>query len=132
MALGAERAHVLALVVRQGLSMALVGTAIGVAGAVALSRWIEGLLFGVNADRSDRRSRPVVATLLGGRARRLLRAGVARDARRSDYGAAIRIVARADFESRSAPFGGLGRPEPVEGRIDSAAPWFAALISSSR
>jgi putative ABC transport system permease protein len=49
MALGAEARHVLGLVVRQGLSMALIGTAIGVAGAVALSRWIEALLFGVSA-----------------------------------------------------------------------------------
>jgi putative ABC transport system permease protein len=48
-ALGAERRHVLGLVVRQGLSMAAIGTAIGIAGAVALSRWIEGLLFGVTA-----------------------------------------------------------------------------------
>ena len=47
MALGADGRHVLALVVRQGLSMALVGTAIGVAGALALSRWIQDLLFGV-------------------------------------------------------------------------------------
>jgi len=49
MALGAEARHVLGLVVRQGLSMALVGTAIGVAGAVALSRWVQALLFGVTA-----------------------------------------------------------------------------------
>jgi putative ABC transport system permease protein len=47
MALGADRRHVLALVVRQGLSMALAGTAIGVAGALALSRTVEDLLFGV-------------------------------------------------------------------------------------
>jgi putative ABC transport system permease protein len=49
MALGAESRHVLGLVVRQGLSMAAVGTAIGVAGAFALSRWIQALLFGVTA-----------------------------------------------------------------------------------
>lgn len=49
MALGAERRHVLALVVRQGLSMALAGTAIGVAGALALSRTVQDLLFGVKA-----------------------------------------------------------------------------------
>jgi ABC-type antimicrobial peptide transport system permease subunit len=49
MALGADQRRVLALVVRQGLSMAIIGTAIGVAGALALSRWIEGLLFGVTA-----------------------------------------------------------------------------------
>jgi putative ABC transport system permease protein len=46
-ALGADRRHVVGLIVRQGLSMAAVGTLIGVAGAVALSRWIEGLLFRV-------------------------------------------------------------------------------------
>jgi putative ABC transport system permease protein len=48
-ALGAERRHVLGMIVRQGLSMALVGTAIGVGGAIALSRWIQSLLFGVTA-----------------------------------------------------------------------------------
>jgi putative ABC transport system permease protein len=48
-ALGAEQRHVLGLVMRQGLSMALLGTAIGVAGSVALSRSIQGLLFGVTA-----------------------------------------------------------------------------------
>jgi putative ABC transport system permease protein len=48
-ALGADRRHVLGLVVRQGLSMAALGTAIGIAGAVALSRSIEGLLFGVSS-----------------------------------------------------------------------------------
>ena len=48
-ALGVEQRHVPGLVVRQGLTMALLGTAIGVAGSVALSRWIQGLLFGVTA-----------------------------------------------------------------------------------
>jgi putative ABC transport system permease protein len=63
MALGAEARHVLGLVVRQGLSMAIIGAAIGVAGAVAVSRWIEGLLFGVTAtDPATLAS--VVATLL--------------------------------------------------------------------
>jgi len=49
MALGAEQRHVIGLVVKQGLSMAALGTAIGVAGALALSRWVQGLLFGVTA-----------------------------------------------------------------------------------
>ena len=49
MALGAEQRHVIGMVIRQGLSMALVGTAIGVGGALALSRWIQSLLFGVTA-----------------------------------------------------------------------------------
>ena len=47
MALGAERRHVLALVVRQGLSMAVLGTVVGLAAALALSRSIESLLFRV-------------------------------------------------------------------------------------
>ena len=62
-ALGAEQRHVLGLVVRQGLSMALVGTAIGVAGSIALSRWIQGLLFGVTAT-DPMTFVAVVATLL--------------------------------------------------------------------
>ena len=49
MALGAQPRHVLRLVVRQGLSMAMIGTAIGVAGAFALSRSVQSLLFGVTA-----------------------------------------------------------------------------------
>jgi len=49
MALGAQRGSVIGMVVRQGFAMALVGSAIGVAGAVALSRWIQGLLFNVTA-----------------------------------------------------------------------------------
>ena len=63
MALGAEGRHVLGLVVRQGLSMAVVGTVIGVAGAVALSRWIQALLFGVTAT-DPATFAAVVATLL--------------------------------------------------------------------
>ena len=63
-ALGAERRHVLGLVVRQGLSMAALGTVLGVGGAIAVSRWIEGLLFGVTAtDPTTIVS--VVAMLLG-------------------------------------------------------------------
>jgi putative ABC transport system permease protein len=63
MALGAEAHHVLGLVVRQGLSMALAGTAIGVAAAIALSHWIQGLLFGVTAT-DPMTLAAVVATLL--------------------------------------------------------------------
>jgi putative ABC transport system permease protein len=49
MALGAEPRHVRGLVVRQGLSTALAGMVLGLAGAVALSRLVQGLLFGVTA-----------------------------------------------------------------------------------
>src|SRR5262249_24901451 len=63
MALGAEGRHVLGLVVRQGLSMAVVGTVIGVAGSYALSRWIETLLSRVTAT-DPATSAGVAATLL--------------------------------------------------------------------
>jgi len=49
LALGARRGHVLALIVGQGLAMALAGTVAGLAGAAGLSRTIQGLLFGVKA-----------------------------------------------------------------------------------
>ncbi|HEU4593592.1 MAG TPA: ABC transporter permease [Pyrinomonadaceae bacterium] len=49
MALGAQPARVLMLVLRQGLLLTLVGIGIGVAGALALTRVMSSLLFGVEA-----------------------------------------------------------------------------------
>jgi putative ABC transport system permease protein len=49
MALGAERADVLRLVVRQGMTMTVIGLALGLTGAFLLSRVIAGLLYGVSA-----------------------------------------------------------------------------------
>ena len=48
-ALGATRANVLTLVVRQGLVLPLLGVAIGIPAAVALTRVIASRLFGVTA-----------------------------------------------------------------------------------
>jgi putative ABC transport system permease protein len=49
MALGARAADVRALVVGQALRMGAVGLAIGLAGALLVTRVLEGLLFGVTA-----------------------------------------------------------------------------------
>jgi ABC-type antimicrobial peptide transport system permease subunit len=49
MALGAEARDVLRLVVRQGMVLAIVGIALGIGGAIGLTRFIRSLLFGVSA-----------------------------------------------------------------------------------
>ncbi len=46
-ALGASRRRLAALVVREGLAVALVGVTIGLAGALAFARVLRGLLYGV-------------------------------------------------------------------------------------
>jgi len=47
MALGAQKGDVLRMVVGQGLKLALIGVAIGIAGALALTRFLSSLLYGV-------------------------------------------------------------------------------------
>lgn len=47
MALGARRMSVLSMVLRQGLQLVLIGLAIGLAGALVLTRLLSTLLFGV-------------------------------------------------------------------------------------
>jgi len=48
-ALGASRSDILGLILRQGLTLTAVGIAIGIAGAVAATRALITLLFGVSA-----------------------------------------------------------------------------------
>ncbi len=50
MALGAQRSDVLGLVVRQGMTLAAIGVAAGLAGAFSLTRVMAGLLFNVRPD----------------------------------------------------------------------------------
>ena len=48
MALGAKRTDVLRMVVRQGMTMTLIGLALGLIGVIALSRVMAGMLYGVS------------------------------------------------------------------------------------
>jgi putative ABC transport system permease protein len=64
MALGAQRKDVLALVVRQGMVMTLIGVGIGLAGAFAATRVMASLLFGVGAH--DPLTFAAISLLLGG------------------------------------------------------------------
>ena len=64
MALGAARRNVLSMVMRQGLLLVGVGVAIGVAGAVGLTRLIASQLFGVRP--TDPTTFTLVALLLAG------------------------------------------------------------------
>jgi putative ABC transport system permease protein len=64
MALGAERRDVLALVVKQGLMLALIGVAIGLVAAFALTRVMSSLLYGVSA--SDLMTFAAISVLLTG------------------------------------------------------------------
>ena len=47
MALGAQRGHVLSLIMRNGVALAVTGIALGIVGALALTRFLKTLLFGV-------------------------------------------------------------------------------------
>jgi putative ABC transport system permease protein len=47
MALGAQRGDVMGLVLRQSLTLTVIGIALGLAGAAAVTRYVQGMLFGL-------------------------------------------------------------------------------------
>ena len=47
LALGARPAELLLMVIRQGVAWTIVGLLLGVAGSIALSRYLQGVLFGI-------------------------------------------------------------------------------------
>ena len=64
MALGADRSNVVALVLRQGLVLTVIGVAMGLAAAFGLTRVMSTLLFGVSA--TDPLTFALISLLLGG------------------------------------------------------------------
>jgi putative ABC transport system permease protein len=66
-ALGAERAKLIGMIVRQGVAVAAMGVGIGLAAALALTRALEGLLYGVTAtDPLTFGAMPVFVMLIAG------------------------------------------------------------------
>ena len=63
-ALGAQRSNVLRMMLGQGLRLAIVGVALGLLGAIAVTRLLKGLLFGISA--SDPWTFASIAVLLIG------------------------------------------------------------------
>src|SRR5438874_701789 len=63
MALGARPRDVLRFIVRQGITLSVAGTAFGILGALAATRYLASLLYGVRPD--DPRTLAAVALLLG-------------------------------------------------------------------
>jgi putative ABC transport system permease protein len=64
LALGAQATNVLKLILGQGLRLALVGVALGLVAAIAFTRLLQGLLFGISA--SDPLTFALIAVLLVG------------------------------------------------------------------
>jgi putative ABC transport system permease protein len=64
LALGAQATNVLKLILGQGLKLAIVGVALGLLAAIAFTRLLKGLLFGISA--SDPLTFALIAVLLVG------------------------------------------------------------------
>ncbi len=91
MALGAQRADVLRMVLAQGMKITGAGVVIGIAASLGLTRWMANLLFSVSA--ADPVTFAAVAIVIAAdRAARLLHPGPAHLAGRSDDRAPLRII----------------------------------------
>ena len=105
LALGASAASILRLVIREGCLLTGLGAALGLAGAIAVTRALRGLLYGVTPlDGLTIASVVALVAVRGARRRRL--AGLARGAHRSDDGAA-RGVGRTCGTNEPVPYGWL-------------------------
>ena len=62
MALGAQAADVLKLVIGQGMILAIIGVAVGIGGAIGLTRLMQTLLYGISA--TDPLTFTVIAAVL--------------------------------------------------------------------
>ena len=90
MALGAQRADVFRLVLGQGLLLTLAGLAVGVAASLALTRYLQSVLFGVTA--TDVLTYAAVAVVaVPGVTRGLLHPRAAGNEDRSHDGAEVRV-----------------------------------------
>ena len=89
MALGAQRADVLKMILRQSMIIIGVGLTIGLVGAFALTRWMGSLLYGVSAH--DLSIHGLVLMFRRGGTDRKLHPGAASNGGRSDGGVALRI-----------------------------------------
>ena len=90
MALGATARDILRMILRQGLTLTLIGVAVGLIGAFALTRLMSSLLFGVSA--SDPITFTAVTLMLAGVALLgLLYPRATRDERGPDGGASLRV-----------------------------------------
>ncbi len=116
MALGADRGRVVGMVVRQGMGMALVGVAGGVVAAAGLTRFMQGMLYGVTAaGPRDLRVRP--AGVRGGRPGGVLgtgrtgREGEARRGATGRVGAQSAAPARRSASASARSMRGSGRSQ---------------------
>ena len=99
-AIGADRGRIVRLVLGDGTRLAVIGTGLGLAGALAISRLISGMLFQVGARD------PESLLMSGARARGSGVAGVtgpglASGASGSDRSAALRVGGRLEQESEN-------------------------------